>query len=286
MRLTWVPLLFLIAFTGCGRTPDATARTYELQGQILAVRPERNEVVIKHEDIKGFMPGMTMPFTVKDPALLSGRERGDLVTATLVVGETQAYLTTLTRTGHQEVTDPPPSPPTPDILSTGQTVKDAPLVDQDNKPRAFSTFKGHRLAVTFIYTRCPIPNFCPLMDKHFAAVQKTVASTPSLADVRLLTVTLDPEFDRPAILNAYARRREADPAIWTFLTGEPTVVNTFATQFGLYVEHNPQNAIDITHNLRTAVIDPEGRLVTIHNGNSWTPAELVADLSAAPAPAN
>ncbi|HEU4688094.1 MAG TPA: SCO family protein [Vicinamibacterales bacterium] len=283
MRLTWVPLLFAVALTGCSRTPDA--RTYELQGQILAVRPERNEVVIKHEDIKGFMPGMTMPFTVKDPALLNGRERGDLVTATLVVGETQAYLTTLTRTGHQAVADPPPPPP-PDILSAGQPVKDAPLVDQDDRPRAFSSFKGHRLAVTFIYTRCPIPNFCPLMDKHFAAVQKTIAATPSLADVRLVTVTLDPAFDRPAILKAYAKRREADPALWTFLTGEPAVVNTFATQFGLYVEHNPQNPIDITHNLRTAVIDPEGRLVTIHNGNSWTPAELVADLSAAPAPAN
>ena len=286
MRLTWVPLVCLIALTGCSRTPDASARTYELQGQILAVRPERNEVVIKHEDIKGFMPGMTMPFTVKDPALLSGRERGDLVTATLVVGETQAYLTTLTRTGHQEISDSPPPPPPPDILSTGQTVKDAPLVDQDNKPRAFSSFKGHRLALTFIYTRCPIPNFCPLMDKHFAAVQKTIASTPALKDVRLLTVTLDPEFDRPAILKAYARRREADPAIWTFLTGEPGDVNTFATQFGLYVERNPQSAIDITHNLRTAVIDPEGRLVTVHSGNSWTPAELVADLSAAPAPTN
>ena len=283
MRLTWVPLLFAIALTGCSRPPEA--RTYELQGQILAVRPERNEVVIKHEDIKGFMPGMTMPFTVKDPELLTGRERGDLVTATLVVGETQAYLTTLTRTGHLAVTDPAPAPP-PDILSAGQPVKDAPLVDQDDKPRAFSSFKGHRLALTFIYTRCPIPNFCPLMDKHFAAVQQTIASTPSLADVRLLTVTLDPAFDRPAILKAYAKRREADPAIWTFLTGEPAVVNTFATQFGLYVEHNPQNAVDITHNLRTAVIDPEGRLVTIHNGNSWTPAELVADLSAAPAPTN
>ena len=115
--------------------PMPTARTYELQGQILAVRPERNEVVIKHEDIKGFMPGMTMPFTVKDPALLEGKQPGDLVTATLVVGETQAYLTTLTTTGHQDVSEPPPPPPTPDILTTGQSVKDAPLVDQDNKPR-------------------------------------------------------------------------------------------------------------------------------------------------------
>ena len=285
MRLTWIPLLGLIAMTACGRAPDATARTYELQGQILAVRPERSEVVIKHQDIKGFMPGMTMPFTVKDAALLTGKERGDLVTATLVVGETHAYLTTLTTTGHTDVSEPAPLP-APDILTNGQPVKDAQLVDQDNKARAFSTFKGHRLAVTFIYTRCPLPEFCPLMDKHFASIQKTIASTPSLADVRLLTVTLDPEFDRPAILKAYARRREADPAIWTFLTGEPVEVNRFASQFGLYVEHNPQNAIDITHNLRTAVIDPEGRLVSMHSGNSWTPAELVADLTAAPAPAH
>ena len=251
------------------------------------MRPERSEVVIKHQDIKDFMPGMTMPFTVKDAALLTGKERGDLVTATLVVGETQAYLTTLTMTGHADVAEPAPPPPAADVLTTGQAVKDAPLVDQDGKPRAFSSFKGHRLAVTFIYTRCPLPDFCPLMDKHFASIQKTIASTPALADVRLLTVTLDPEFDRPAILKPYARRRDADP-------GDVDVPHRRARggrtdsprSSALYVEHNPQNAIDITHNLRTAVIDPEGRLVTVHNGNSWTPAELVADLTAAPAPAH
>jgi protein SCO1/2 len=284
MRYAFVPLLALLALPACGRAPDASARTYELQGQILAVRPERSEVVIKHQDIENFMPGMTMPFTVKDASLLTGKERGDLVTATLVVGETHAYLTTLTKTGHEDVTEPAPPPPAAGVLTTGQAVRDAPLVDQDDEPRAFSSFKGHRLAVTFIYTRCPLPDFCPLMDKHFASIQNTIASTPALADVRLLTVTLDPEFDRPAILKAYARRRNADPSIWTFLTGDPVEVNRFATQFGLYVEHNPQNPIDITHNLRTAVIDPDGRVVTVHNGNSWTPAELVADLTAAPAP--
>ena len=285
MRILRVPLLISLTLTGCGRAPDASTRQFELQGQILSVRPERHEVVIKHQDVKGLMPGMTMPFTVKDEALIADKKPGDLVTATLVVGETQAYLTTLTTTGHAAVSEAAPPPP-PDILTAGQAVKDAALVDQDNKPRAFSTFKGHRLAVTFIYTRCPLPDFCPLMDKHFAAIQKTIASTPALADVRLLTVTLDPEFDKPAILKAYARRRDADPAVWTFLTGEPAEVNQFTTQFGLYVEHNPQNAIDITHNLRTAVIDPEGRLITVHCGNSWTPAELVADLTAAPAPAH
>jgi len=286
MRHLWVPFISLLALTSCGRAADANFRQFELQGQILAVRPERREVVIKHEDIKGFMQGMTMPFTVNDDTLLSGRQPGDLVTATLVVGETQAFLSSLTKTGHKEITEPAPPPPVADILTAGQSVKDAALVDQDDKPRTFASFKGHRLAITFIYTRCPLPDFCPLMDRHFASIQKTIASTPALADVRLLTVTLDPDFDRPAILKAHARRREADPAIWTFLTGDPTEVNKFAAQFGLYVEHNPQDAVNITHNLRTAVIDPEGRLVTAHSGNSWTPAELVVDLSAAPAPAH
>jgi protein SCO1/2 len=259
-------------------------RQYELTGQILAVRPERSEVVIKHEDIKGFMPGMTMPFTVRDGGLLTGKTRGDLVTATLVVGETEAYLSALTTTGHEDIADDPLPAPAPEVLAPGQPVADAALVDQDGKARPFSSFKGHRLALTFIYTRCPLPDFCPLMDRHFAAVQKTLASTPALADVRLVTVTLDPAFDRPPVLAAYAKRRGADPAVWSFLTGEPEEVNRFATQFGLYVEHNPDNPIDITHNLRTAVVDSEGRLITVHSGNSWTPAELVADLTAAPAP--
>jgi protein SCO1/2 len=285
MRSRCVPLAALVLSAlavGCGR--EAETRQYELRGQILAVRPERNEVVIKHEDIKGFMPGMTMPFTVTDAALLTGRQRGDLVTATLVVGETQAYLSTLTVTGHQAVVEAPPPAPAADVLTPGQPVQDAPLVDQDDRPRPFGSFKGHRVALTFIYTRCPLPEFCPLMDRHFASVQKTIASTPALADVRLVTVTLDPAFDRPAVLKAYAQRRGADPSIWSFLTGAPEDVNRFATQFGLYVEHNPERSADITHNLRTAVVDPDGRLITVHSGNSWTPAELVADLTAAPAP--
>jgi protein SCO1/2 len=267
----------------CGRAPEAPAREYQLQGQILAVRPERSEVVIKHEDIKGFMPGMTMPFTVKDGALLNGKEPGDLVTATLVVGEVGAHLRTLEKTGHAPLETPPPPPP-PDIRQPGDTISDGKFIDQNGAPASLASYRGHRVAMTFIYTRCPLPEFCPLMDRNFAAVQKTIASTPALSDVRLITVTIDPAFDTPAVLKPYAKRRGADPKIWSFLTGEPAEINTFGSQLGIYVEHNPQSAIDITHNLRTVVIDPNGRLVTVHNGNSWTPSELVADISAVPAP--
>lgn len=284
MRVLWVPVTAALLVTGC-RSAEPPAREYQLEGQILAVRPERSEVIIKHQDIKGFMPGMTMPFKVKDGALLQGREPGDLVTATLVVGEVDAHLRTLEKTGHAALDTAAP-PPSPDIRQPGDTLTDATFVDQNGAPTSLSAYRGHRVALTFIYTRCPLPEFCPLMDRHFAAVQKTLASTPALADVRLITMTLDPAFDTPAILAPYAARRGADPTIWSFLTGDPTEVDTFGSQLGIYVERNPQSAIDITHNLRTVVIDPDGRLVKVHNGNSWTPSELVADLSAVPAPKN
>ena len=284
MRPWWVPFLAISLAASCNR-PSDEGRHYELHGQILAVRPERNEVVIKHGDIKGFMPGMTMPFTVKDPSLLAGKQPGDLVTATLVVGEVQAHLSTLTTTGHADPAAAAPPPP-PDIKQPGDALADAHLIDQDGAAKTFSSFRGHRVAMTFIYTRCPLPDFCPLMDKHFADIQKTIASTPSLADVRLVTVTLDPAFDTPTVLRAHAKRQGADLMRWTFLTGDPKEVNQFGSQLGMYVEHDPTGSSTITHNLRTAVIDPQGRLVKIHTGNDWTPAELVADLEATPAPAH
>ena len=267
--------------SACGGDPEPQ-REYVLEGQILAVRPERREVVIRHQDIEGFMPGMTMPFSVREPELLTGKRPGDLVTATLVVAETSAHLSTLTTTGFEDLNDEAP-PPAPVVLAPGQSVSDAAFVDQDGQAVSLEGFRGHRLALTFIYTRCPLPDFCPLMDRHFASIQETLATRAELADVRLLTVTFDPEFDTPAVLKAYARRRGAEPAVWSFLTGDPTEVSAFGEQFGLYVERAPQS-IDITHSLRTAVIDPEGRLVTMYGGNSWTPAELIADLSTTPAP--
>ena len=284
MRVRIVPVLLVLLAAGCGR--PAETRQYELQGQILGVDTARNELLIKHGDIKGFMPGMTMPFKVADPALLEGKAPGDLVTATLVVGEVESHLSAVTRTGHAPLDTPPVVSDAPKILTRGETVPDALLVDQDGVPRPFSKLRGHRVALTFIYTRCPLPDFCPLMDRHFAAVQKTLKSTPALADVRLITMTLDPEFDTPAVLKPYAQKAGADPAIWSFVTAEPKDAARFGEAFGLYVERNPDSAIDITHNLRTAVIDAEGKLVATHTGNDWTPAQLVADLKATPAPAH
>ncbi len=279
-----VSLAAVVLVAACDREPPV--RQYELTGQILAVDTARNEVLIKHDNIRNFMPAMTMPFTVKDPSLLSGREPGDLVTATLVVGETSAHLSSLTRTGHAKLETPPVVSDAPRVLMPGEPVADALLVDQQEKARPFSSFKGHRVAITFMFTRCPLPDFCPLMDRHFAAVQQTIQGAADMRDVRLISMTLDPEFDTPAVLSRHAARLNADPAVWSFVTGEPKAAADFARQFGIYTERDLGTGANLVHNLRTAIVDADGRMVKVHSGNDWTPADLVADLKATPAPAH
>jgi protein SCO1/2 len=283
-RLVPFSVLFaaIALVVACRRPPPP--KQYQLTGQILAIKPERSEVLIKHNDIPGFMPAMTMPYKVDDPALLNGRKEGDLVTATLVVEEVKAYLTSLNVTGHRQLDAPPPVTDTPHVLEPGEPVADALLVDQSGKPIPLSSLRGHRLALTFIYTRCPLPDYCPLMERNFAAVQQAVKANPALADVRLLTMTMDPEYDTPAVLKPHAVDVGADPAVWSFMTGEPTEVQRFEEQFGIHVERDETNKWQLIHNLRTAVIDADGKVVKTESGNFWTPAELVADLEKTPAP--
>src|SRR3954464_6181930 len=217
-----IVLIALMTTVGCRQAPPP--KQYELTGQILALKSEKNEVLVKHDDIKDFMPAMTMPYKVKEPALLTGRKEGDLIKATLVVGEGDAYLTSLNVVGHRPLDTPAPVLDQPHVLEAGEQVADALLVDQGGKPRPWSSFRGHRVALTFVYTRCPLPDYCPLMEKNFVAVQQLVKANPKLADVQLLTVTMDPGFDTPAILKPHAIDLGADPAIWTYATGEPTEV--------------------------------------------------------------
>jgi protein SCO1/2 len=279
-----VALFTLMTLVACRQAPPP--KQYELTGQILSIKPERNEVVVKHDDIKNFMPAMTMPYKVKEPALLTGRKEGDLIKATLVVGEVEAYLSSLNVVGHRALDAPAPVLDQPHVLEPGEPVADALLVDQGGKPRPWSSFSGHRVALTFAYTRCPLPDFCPLMEKNFAAVQQLVKADPKLADVRLLMVTLDPEFDTPAVLKPHALDVGADPAVWTFATGDAAEVKRFSEQFGIHYETDQTNKWQIIHNLRTAVIDSTGRVVKTESGNFWKPADLVADLEKTPAPAH
>jgi protein SCO1 len=273
LRSTIAWMLAANVAAGCAPRP----REYELRGVVVGIDTSRQEITIKHDDIPRFMPGMTMPFKVKEAALLEGRVPGDLVRATLVVEENGAHLRTLERTGSGVAPAAEPAPPRP--LETGAEVPDASFVDQNGVSRRLSSWRGHAVAVTFIYTRCPIPNFCPLMDRHFAEAQRAVLADETLrARVRLLSVTIDPGHDRPGVLAAHARRVGADGSVWTWLTGEGGDIDAFASRFGVSVLREGASAGDLVHNLRTAVIDPGGSLAAILRGNEWTPDDLLAAL--------
>jgi protein SCO1 len=271
--------LGVIALSACS-PPREKARQYELRGQILAIHPETNEVVIKHDDIKNFMPGMTMPFRVRDAALLPGKAAGDLVTATLMIGDNGAWLATIDKTGTASLDEAAARRPAAfaDLLRPGDAAPaDTLFVDQHAQTVSLSQWRGAAVVLTFIYTRCPLPQFCPLLDRRFTEIQRTAQGDPALhARVRLLSVSFDPDGDTPARLSAHAARLGANAAMWRLATAPRETVDRFAARFGVNVIREQDQTI--THSLRTAVIGPDGRVVSIYSGSDWTPEHAVSDL--------
>ncbi len=260
-------------------------REYTLQGQVLSIAPNHQQATINHQAIKGFMAAMTMPYTVHDPKQLEGIVPGDLVAARLIVRSNNAYLTDVKKVGQAPLPAAPAEAPTPsassgfELLKPGEAVLDTAFVDQDGRKRSFRSFKGTTVLLTFIYTRCPMPTFCPLMDQHFAAIQRTLKDDAALKGrVHLVSVSFDPLVDTPPVLKAHAKRLDADLKTWTFLTGDRDEIDRFASRFGLSVARAPNDQRDITHTLRTAIIDADGKLVKIYIGNEWTPEQALADI--------
>jgi protein SCO1/2 len=269
----------MAAALGVGCRENAPKR-YPLHGQVLAVDLAHQQLTIKHEDIPGLMPGMTMSYPVAAPSLMQGRTPGETITATLEVSDMTGRLVAIEHRG---------SAPLPAgtnavaiasaLLDIGDPIPDVALIDEHDRRRSLAEWKGTTTLITFVYTRCPLPNFCPLMDQHFETLQRRVRDDPALRGrLKLISVSIDPAFDTPLVLAAHAARVNADPAVWTFLTGDVDTIDHLAAEFGVGILRDPQNATNITHNLRTTLIGADGRLVKVYSGNDWTPAEMLAEL--------
>ena len=273
-----IALLSAISLVSCTRRP--TPKEYQLQGQVLAVRAERQEMVIRHGDIENFMPGMTMPFRVKDQRLLDAAAPGDLVTATLVVQESDAWLSRVTRTGRREPL--PPDAPAPHRmeppLGPGAAVPDASFIDQDGRTLQTASLRGKPWALTFIYTRCPLPAFCPALEQRFATAQRAIARDAQLRGVQLVSISIDPAFDRPPVLKAHAGLRNVDLRIWRLVTGDAETVDRFGERFGLTVVRGGGRPEDFVHSMKTAVIGNDGRVRRLFSGSEWSAEELVSEL--------
>ncbi|HEY7912120.1 MAG TPA: copper-binding protein [Blastocatellia bacterium] len=271
--------LVIIAFTLMNR---GARDRYELRGKVVDVDERSGTVTIAHEPIPGYMEAMTMPFKLKDPwPIKSGMAEGDRIAATLVVDGLSSWLEEVTF-ARESVEGASLAPPEKiPGMKPGEQVPNFALVNQDGKPISIHQYHGRALALTFIYTRCPLPDQCPLMTSNFAEVERALKTDPALyKSTHLLSVTVDPAYDTPEVLRNYAAPQVGNAgnqtfSHWEFATGDEEQVKHIAGYFGLwYHEESDQ----IVHNLITAIIAPDGKLVKFYHGNDWKPSEVVAEL--------
>jgi len=274
---------FVFGLAACKKQQDANVKRYHLVGKVVAVDTKGSSVVVDHQAIPGFMDAMTMAYPVRDVRILQPLNVGDEITADVVVASDGAYLENIvvTKKGTGGKGQAPTSEhdPTP-----GEKVPDFAFTNQDGKRIHLSSFEGHVLLVTFIYTRCPFPTFCPLVSRNFAEVYAQTRKNPALASkVRLLTISFDPAHDTPKVLRAYGSSFE-DVAgkipfdRWEFAVPPSQAdLKKVADYFGLFFT---DNGGQIVHSLSTTVISPEGTVYKWYEDNQWTPKELVADASA------
>jgi len=276
-------LSLIILGSGCKPRRSANEKRYDLKGKVVAVNKSERTATIAHEDIKGYMPAMTMPFKIKNDADLEMLKPGDQVTGALVVDDVESWVE-ITAIVEGPVTDlqnvDVPGEPRP-----GTDVPDFGLVNQDGKRIHLAQYRGQALALTFIYTRCPMPDQCTLMSNNFAAIDQELQKQPDIyAKTHLLTISFDPEYDSPKVLRSYGAShtgRYTDETFqhWEFAGGSADEVKGIAEYFGLrYFQDTESGQDQVIHSLRTAVIGPDGKLFKLYRGNEWKPAEIVGDL--------
>jgi protein SCO1 len=259
------------------------AREYRVVGMVLRVDGAQKRVVVSHESIPNFMEGMTMSFAVRDSKDLDGLAPGAIVEFTLVVTADASYAKSFEVRRYESVEQDPfnasrlgllrrlndGSPSVPPV-KVGQVVPDFTLTNQVNQKISLSKFRGKIVALTFVYTSCPLPQFCLRTANNLDVLQRRFSGELG-RDLMLLTVTFDPLRDRPEVLAQYASQWKADPRTWSFLTGDASDVRRVCQLFGLDFFPN-EGSFD--HSLRTVVIDRRGTLVANVEGNQFTSRQL------------
>ncbi len=272
--------ILALSFAACRRASGSVQR-YDLKGVVVSVDKRGSSVTIAHEAIPDYMEAMTMPFKLKDEWAFDKMAPGNRVQATLVIDGLRSWLENIVimqdavdesgATAARSSVGPKP----------GEEVPDFTLVNQDGKRVRLRSYKGRALVLTFIYTRCPLPDYCPLMTDNFAEIVKAIKDDAAVyAKTQMLSISVDPEYDTPARLREYGAGLTTESGAqtfshWQFATGDTDEVKRVATYFGLQYF---TEADQIIHSLVTAVISPDGKVVKLYTGNEWKPPEIISDL--------
>ena len=290
-------ILGFILTIGCNESSDGLIssssnsaknikQAFEVKGIVRKISENENKVHIEHEEIPNYMGAMTMPFLVRDKNVFEIIRKGDEIKFELNVTDKESWIEKIDvvlRPKREQLSiknEPTNSLTLDEIepLRVGDELPNYSLIDQENKVIQLTSFRGRILVFTFMYTRCPIPDFCPRMSQHFREVYDALKDINISKDWHLLSISFDPDFDTPKILKNYSKAFSSDLKKWSFVTANSSVIDEMTSRFGIIVRRPKASITDWDHNLRTVIVDPNGVIQTIYIGNSWTPETLVQDL--------
>lgn len=269
-------------------TAGPDAQRYELKGRVVSVDKQKRVASIEHEKIEGFMEAMTMDFEFREQWVWDVLSPGSEVQAELVVDNAQGRYWLEKPRIIEAPADRETTAPRDDVASVGKKVIDFSLTDQDGRKLSPKDFEGKAWAITFIYTECPLPEYCVLMSKNFSDLANRLADDEDLGEkIRLLSISFDPAKDTPDKLKSYGlgylgrNTKAGDFRIWKLAVGEDRKVREIADFFGLRYEVDEKDKTQFNHSLRTIVIGSDGKVVKVFSGNDWNPDDLLSALRSA-----
>lgn len=281
--------LFLVSGCHSSPAPDQQSsavpgvKVYHLRGKVMNTNPATGEVTVDHEAIPGFMGAMTMPYKLKDPSIMSELHPGDVITADVLVSQNPDADILLDHIVVIAEGKPDYKPAVfYHVPAPGDRVPDFKVRNQDGRNIQLSQFRGKALLITFIYTRCPLPDFCPRVTRNFATIEQQLSADPALyAKTHLLSISFDPEHDTPAVLSSYGAIYIGPNARnvfrhWDFAVGTKAETLDMAKYFDVGI--TPGDNDTINHTLSTTLIGPDGKVAQFYPGNEWTPDQVIADL--------
>lgn len=291
----------LVAGAGCSRPSEAPAatpfdglradKTFQTRGEVRELSKDGRTAVIRHEEIPGYMPRMTMELNVRETNELAGIGPGDTVAFRLLATDETHWIDRLRRLAapspptatatHEAETPVASTAPTAAVeLKRGDPMPEVRLTDENGEALSLGGFRGEAVAFTFFFTRCPLPDFCPRMNQNLAAARRLLLADPAApTNWVLLSISFDPEVDRPAVLKSHGRMyRGDDTNRWRFAVADAATLREVAPRLDLRMSREGGS---ISHNLRTVVLDTTGRIHRQFDGNRWTAAELATALSEA-----
>jgi protein SCO1 len=262
------------------RAASPSASVYQIKGTVVSSDANRGEVMIDTEAIPGFMGAMTMPYKLAQPSIASELHPGDHITARLNITDSTSRIDQIVVT-QQAQPDYKPAK-LYNVPAPGESVPNFRFVNQDGKTVDISQFHGKALLVTFIYTRCPLPDYCIRMSRNFATVQHLLAANPLLYDkTHLLSVSFDPEHDTPRVLRSYGTMYTGDTgkaafSHWDFVSPPVSEAESVEQYFNVAVTPGPNSTL--THSLSTVLISPDGKIAHWYPTNDWEPSDVVDEI--------